>query len=89
VNRPAGLVKLIPPGVVMVTFTVPAPVGEAAVIQVSEMTVKMMALLGPKVTAVAPEKLAPVMITPVPPAAGPELGQIAVTLNPVGTGPVK
>ena len=33
----------------------------------------------PKFTAVAPEKLDPVMVTLVPPALGPVLGEVPVT----------
>ncbi len=40
-------------------------------IEVAELTVKPVAAVAPKSTAVAPVKLVPVMVTLVPPAAGP------------------
>ena len=52
---------------VTVTSTVPIPAGEVAVIWVALLTVKEAAALPPKLTAVAPEKLVPVMVTLVPP----------------------
>ncbi len=73
---------LVPAGVVTVTSTVPVPAGEVAVIWVSEPTVKEVAGLGPKRTALAPVKPVPVMVTDVPPAAGPEVGLMAVTDGP-------
>ncbi len=48
--------------------------GEVAVIWVSETTVKLVAAVAPKATAVAPVKPVPVMVTVVPPAVGPEVG---------------
>src|SRR5262249_45706229 len=48
-------------------------------ISVSEITVKAVAALVPKVTALAPVNLLPVMYTTVPPAVLPEVGLIAVT----------
>jgi len=44
------------------------------VICVAEFTVKPVAAVPPKVTAVAPVKLVPVIVTTVPPAAGPLVG---------------
>ena len=69
-NRSAELVALVPPGVVTVTSTVPVPAGETAVIELSELTVKLVALVEPNLTAVAPLKLVPVMLTELPPACG-------------------
>ena len=58
-----------------VTSTVPAaPAGAVAVMEVALLTVKVVAAVAPKATAVAPVKLVPVMVTEVPPAAGPEVG---------------
>jgi hypothetical protein len=71
VNWSAELVALVPLGVVTVTSTVPVPAGETAVIEVSEMTLKLVALVEPNLTALAPVRLVPVMVTEVPPAAGP------------------
>ena len=45
------------------------------------MTVKPPAGLQPKLTALAPEKLVPVMVTVVPPASGPAMGLTAVTVG--------
>ena len=48
-------------------------------IWVAETTVTPVAAVAPKVTAVAPEKLRPVIVTVVPPASGPDVGEIDVT----------
>ena len=42
----------------------------------AETTVKLVAATVPKATLVAPVKLAPSMVTVVPPAVGPELGEM-------------
>ena len=56
------------------TLTVPAAsAGATAVICVAEFTIKLVAGMPPKETALAPLKLLPVMVTEVPPAAGPRL----------------
>ena len=55
--------------------------GETAVISVDETTVKLVAAIWPKATLVAPVKLVPVMVTVVPPAVGPELGETPVTVG--------
>jgi hypothetical protein len=66
---------------VTVTSTVPADwAGEVAVIEVAELTVKLVAATDPKLTAVAPVKLVPVMVTDVPPAVIPRLGLTLVTV---------
>ena len=57
------------------------PAGEVAVIWVSESTVKVVAGVVPKSTAVAPVKPVPVMVTEVPPAVGPEPGATEVTVG--------
>ncbi len=59
--------------------TVPLPGGDVAVIDVGEFTVKLAALAAPNFTAVAPVKAVPVIVTDVPPTAGPEFGEIEVT----------
>ena len=51
---------------------------------VAELTVKLVAAALPKLTAVAPVKLVPVMVTDVPPAAGPERRTDLVTVGRVG-----
>ena len=79
----AELVALVPAGVVTVTSTVPMALaaGAVAVIVVSLTTVKEVAGLEPKLTAVAPRKSVPVMVTLVPPVSGPLLGLRAVTVG--------
>lgn len=71
----------MPPVVVTRISTVPEPAGAVAVIWVALLTVKPVATAPPKVTAVAPEKLVPVMITVVPPEAGPEVGETLVRVG--------
>src|SRR6266702_693183 len=64
--------------------TVPAgSAGEVATIWVAVSEV-MVAAVVPKVTALAPERLAPVMVTKVPPAVGPLVGLTPLTLGPAG-----
>jgi hypothetical protein len=75
------LVALVPLGVVTVTSTVPDPAGAVAVIWASLLTVKVVAAVEPNVTPVAPVKLAPVIVTDVPPEAGPEDGLTLVTVG--------
>src|SRR6202165_1452048 len=83
-NWSAELVALVPAGAVTVTSTVPAAsAGEVAVMEVAEFTTKVVAAVEPKLTAVAPVRLVPVIMALVPPAVGPELG---LTLVTVGTG---
>jgi hypothetical protein len=81
VNWSAALVALVPPAVVTVTSTVPAPAGEVAVIWVAPLTVKELAAVLPNLTAVAPEKLVPAMVTLVPPVGGPVFGVTLVTVG--------
>ncbi len=57
------------------------PAGAVAVIWVAEFTVKLVALVAPNFTAVAPLKLVPVMVMDEPPAAGPLVGVMAVTVG--------
>jgi hypothetical protein len=82
-NWSAELVALVPAGVVTVMSTVPwASAGEmAAVIEVPEVTVKPVAALAPKLTAVAALKFAPVMATEVPPVVYPLVGVTMVTIG--------
>jgi hypothetical protein len=78
-NRSAALVELVPPNVVTVTSTVPtASTGDVAVIDVAEFTVNG-AAVPPNLTAVAPVKPVPVIVTVVPPLVEPVVGLIAVT----------
>ena len=75
----------VPPAVVAVTVTVPAPwAGEVTLISVvlTKVTEPAGIIVPPNVTVVAPEtKPVPVRVTVVPPAAGPAPG---VTLVMVG-----
>ena len=76
------LAALLPPGVVTTTLAVPAvPAGVNAVIDVLLTTTTLAAAVPPMVTPVAPVKLVPEIVTAVPPAAGPELGTIPVTVG--------
>jgi hypothetical protein len=75
---------LVPPGVVTSMSTVPAlSAGETAVMLVAEFTVKLVAGVLPKLTAVevklVPLKPFPVIVTEVPPAVVPLDGPMAVT----------
>lgn len=72
---------------VTVMSTVPVPTGEAAVIEVALLNVKLAGAV-PKYTAVAPVKLVPVIVIAVPPAAGPEFGATPVTVGAGATGVV-
>ncbi len=55
--------------------------GDLAVICVAELTVKEVATMLPNLTEVAPVKPVPVIVTIVPPAIGPELGETPVTVG--------
>jgi hypothetical protein len=75
-------VALVALEVVIVTSTGPAdPAGEVAVMEESEFTMKLVAGVEPKLTAVAPVKLVPAIVTLVPPAVDPELGLTLVTVG--------
>ena len=80
-NWSAADVGDVPPVVVTLMSTVPVPGGDVAVIWVAELTVNPVAAVAPNVTAVAPVKLVPVIVTTVPPAAGPAVGEIDVTVG--------
>ena len=62
-NWSAAMVAEVPPGVVTVTSTVPVPAGEVAVMEVALLTVNAVAAVAPNLTAVAPVKPVPVMVT--------------------------
>jgi hypothetical protein len=72
---------LVPTGVVTLISTGPVPAGETAVIEDSEFTVKLAAFVEPNLTAVAPVKLVPAIVTDVPPAAGPLFGSTLVIVG--------
>ena len=72
----------VPPPVVTVMSMVPAePAGAVALIEIAELTVKLVALVAPNLTAVAPVKLVPLIATTVPPVVGPEFGLTRVTVG--------
>jgi hypothetical protein len=83
VNRSAEPVGFVAFRVLTVTSTTPDPAGETAVIDVAELTVKLVALVEPNLTAVAPLNPVPVIVTEVPPPAGPLLGSTLVTVRVV------
>jgi hypothetical protein len=71
-----------PPGVVTSTLAAPAvPAGVAAVIVLALETWNEATAAPPMLTLVAPVKPVPVIVTDCPPAVGPELGEIAVTVG--------
>ena len=82
-NWSAAPVALVPLPVVTVTSTVPVPAGEAAVMEVALLTVKLAAAVEPKLTADAPVNPVPVITTEVPPVVGPEVGLRPVTFGDV------
>jgi hypothetical protein len=87
VNWSAADGALVPLDVVTVTSTVPeGSAGLTAVIEVSELTVKLPAATAPKLTAVAPVKRLPLMATVVPPLVGPDVGETPVTTGAVDGG---
>ncbi len=69
----------MPPGPVTVTLTVPDPVGDVAVIDVAETTLTPVPALLPKATVSPDAKPDPVIVTAVPPAAGPVAGETPLT----------
>jgi hypothetical protein len=84
-----GLATLVWPLTVTVTSTVPLPAGLVA--RQLEVLVQLTAVpaLPPKLTVVAPAvvlKLVPLTVTTVPPAAGPVVGEIPVTVGSGGGG---
>jgi hypothetical protein len=87
VNWSAELVALVPFGVVTVTSTAPAvPAGDVAVIEVSLVVAVTVAGVVPKSTAVAPVKPVPLIVTEVPPAVVPLVGDRDVTVGAAGVG---
>ena len=77
------MAELVPPGVVTRTLAAPAlPAGVVAVMVVAFTTVTAVAAVPPIVTAVVPVKPVPVRVTDCPPASGPEVAVIDVTVGP-------
>jgi len=81
VNWSAALVVDVPPVLVTVTWTVPMPAGERAVIWVELLTVTFSAEVLPNFTAVAPMKFVPVITTLVDEASRPDVGDSVVTMG--------
>src|SRR5579864_974298 len=78
-NRSAAEGALVPPGVVTVTSTVPGGAeGEVATSWVAESLTMVPAVVA-KLTALAPARLVPAIVTVVPPAIGPEPGLTEAT----------
>jgi hypothetical protein len=72
---------------VTTTLAVPAvPAGVVAVIVVSLTKLKLCTAAPPMVTPVTPVKPLPLMVTLVPPAVDPELGEMPVTLGVTAAG---
>ena len=83
-NWSAAVIAEVPPVVVTLTSTVPPdpnPLGEVTVIWVAELTVKLPASTEPNWTSVAPVKFVPVIVTVVPPAPGPDVGDTEVIVG--------
>ena len=59
--------------------TVPDPAGDTAVILFALATEKFVAGVDPNITCVAPVKAEPLIVTVVPPVAGPPTGLIEAT----------
>ena len=79
--------ELVPLGVVTIRSTVlTVSAGLIAFSCVSDTKVKPAAGVGPNVTAVAPVKLIPLIVTEVPPAAGPLFGVTDRTVADAGGG---
>ncbi len=75
------MAALVPLAFVTVTTTVAAaPIGEVAVIEVSELTVNPDAGVPPNATDSAVAKPVPVIVTVVPPVVGPHVGATPVTV---------
>src|SRR5437588_1369844 len=77
-NRSALVALDVPPGVVTVMLTVPVPPGETAVMWVALLTVNDAAAEEPNLTPLAAVNDVPVIVTEVPPPAGPEDGLMLV-----------
>ena len=77
---------MVPPAVVTRTLAVPAePAGVMQVIDVAVLALSAVQALPSKLTPVALLKLVPVIVTFVPPATGPEVVLIAMTVGAAAT----
>ncbi len=76
------MAALVPPAVVTKTLAVPAlPTGVVQVAVVLLVTLKAEHAEPPTVMPVAPVRLVPVMVMDEPPAVGPLVGEMAVTVG--------
>ena len=76
------MAELVPPAVVTKTLAVPAlPTGVVQVAVVLLVTLKAEHAEPPTVIPVAPVRLVPVMVMAVPPAVGPLVGVMALTVG--------
>jgi hypothetical protein len=85
VNWSAELVAVVPAPVVTLTSTtafVPASAGDVAVIELSELKTTPVAATPPNLTPVTPVNPEPDIVTVVPPANGPNVGEMDVTAGP-------
>ena len=73
-------IALVPPGVVTLISTVPVPAGDVAVRLVADLNVTFAARVS-NVTVDALVNPVPVIVTAVPPAAGPVAGEMLVTVG--------
>jgi hypothetical protein len=76
-NWSAGVAAELPPGPTSEIPTSPVPRGLVAIICLADETVTLRARVRPKLTAIPRTKPLPVIVTRVPPACGPLLGDIA------------
>ena len=76
----------VPPGAVTTTFFAPrdVPAGVVIVIDVGELTVKLVTGIPSIVTDVAPVKFVPVIVAVVPPPTEPDDGEIDVKVGIAG-----
>jgi hypothetical protein len=82
VNVSALLVTEVPYAVVTVTSTGPGePEGDIAVMDVERLTVTFGEAAPPKLTLVVPMNPVPVIVTLVPPVAGPVVGATLITVG--------
>jgi hypothetical protein len=81
VNWSAAVTAEVPAPVVTVTSTVPVPAGLMAAISVLETNLTEGAWVAPKSTVAPAVKSLPVIVTGVPPAAGPVAGEMPVTVG--------
>ena len=85
-NWSAPFVGLVPLALLTFTSTVPLPAGEVALIEVELTTSTFVAALAPKLTVLPLINPVPVIVTRLPPAAGPELGLTPDTVGAGGAG---